>query len=176
MGYSGGTLKNPTYYSLGDHSETLQIDYDPSQISYAQLLAIFWAAHRPQDQSGSRQYRNVIFYLNEEQKRLALETKDQIKGKVHGRVFTEILPAAEFYPAEDYHQKYYLRGESFMLKEFKAIYPKEIDFVNSTAAARVNGFMGGYGDLELLKTEVNLYGLSAATQKRLIDLASSRRR
>jgi peptide-methionine (S)-S-oxide reductase len=176
VGYSGGTRKNPTYHSLGDHSETLQIDYDPSQVSYPQLLAIFWAAHSPQDQSWSRQYRNVLFYHDEEQKRLALESKIQVEAKVKGKVLTEILPAAEFYLAEDYHQKYYLRGESSLLKEFKAIYPKELDFVNSTAAARANGFMSGYGDLDLLKAEVNLYGLSAGAQKRLIEIASSRRR
>lgn len=147
---------NPTYHSLGDHTETLQIDYDPSRASYAQLLAIFWEAHSPQDQSWSQQYRNVLFYHDEEQKRPALESKDQIETKGKTKVFTAILPASEFYLAEDYHQKYYLRGESSLLKELKVIYPKEIDFVNSTAAARANGFMGGYGDLGLLKSEVNL--------------------
>ena len=107
---------------------------------------------------------------------MALESKVQVEAKVKGKVLTEILPATDFNLGEDYHQKYYLRGDSSLLKEFKAIYPKELDFVNSTAAARVNGFMGGYGDLELLKAEVNLYGLSAASQKRLTDLAMGRRR
>ena len=105
VGYSGGTRKNPTYHALGDHSETVQMDFDPSQIAYERLLESFWQAHDPTSRSWSRQYRTALFFHNEEQKNLAMESRDREAARTHSKIQTEILPASEFYPAEDYHQK-----------------------------------------------------------------------
>ena len=168
MGYSGGTKKNPTYHSLGDHTETIQIDYDPSQISYEDLLAVFWESHPPGAPSFSRQYRAVVFYHNAAQQRLALETKARIAAKIKGEVVTQILPATEFYLAEDYHQKYFLRRESELFNELSAIYPAAADLANSTAAARVNGYLAGYGARAGLEREIDSLGLSPAARKRLL--------
>lgn len=66
VGYAGGSKENPTYYSLGDHSETIQIDYDPTQISYGQLLEVFWNSHNPTYEPWSRQYMSIIFYHSED--------------------------------------------------------------------------------------------------------------
>ena len=175
VGYSGGRTQSPTYRSIGDHSEALQIDYDPSRISYRELLDIFWKSHAPGIRSWSLQYRAVIFYHNEEQKRLALASKEEEAAKRKETIYTEVLPFTGFTLAEDYHQKYRLQQESDLLGEFDAIYPSMKDFVNSTAVARVNGFLGGYGSPELLKKEIDSYGLSASSKKRLIDLLSSTR-
>jgi len=174
-GYSGGSTQSPTYHSIGDHSEAVQVDYDPSVISYADLLDIFWKSHDPGERSWSRQYRTAIFYHDGEQKRLALESRDREAAKRKGTIHTETLRFTGFTLAEDYHQKYRLRQYPEFSGEVKAFYPAMRDFVNSTAAARLNGFLGGYGSPELLKREIASYGLSAGAKKRLVELLSSAR-
>jgi methionine-S-sulfoxide reductase len=169
VGYSGGTKKDPWYQSLGDHTETVQIDYDPSQISYRELLDIFWNSHDPTRQAWSRQYMTAVFFHNEEQQRLAIETRNAIASRVKGPIVTQILSASEFYLAEEYHQKYRLRGVRDVMKEFSVMYPNSLDFVNSTAAARVNGYLAGYGSIASLETEVTRFGLSKEARNKLFD-------
>ena len=116
----------------------------------------------------------IIFYHNDEQKRLAAESKEREAARRKGKIYTEIIPAGEFYLAEDYHQKYRLRGDHDLMKEFNVIYPAYRDFVNSSAAARVNGFLDGYGTLADLRAELNDLGLSPAAGKKLLDIAKKR--
>jgi len=117
-GYAGGHVLNPTYRQVcgGDtgHAEVIQIQYDPSQTNYEQLLEIFWKTHDPTtpDQQGNDygpQYRSVILYHNDEQKRLAEEYKKKLdEAKIwKDPIVTEISPFTNFYPAENYHQDYY---------------------------------------------------------------------
>ena len=175
VGYSGGIKSNPTYHDLGDHSESLQIDFDPARVSYEQLLDVFWKAHDPTSRSWSRQYRAALFFHNEEQKRSAEESRDREAARIKENIRTEILPAAEFYPAEDYHQKYYLRQDFVLSTDFRQIFPSEMDFVNSTAAARVNGYIGGYGTMTALKEELDQLGLSEEGRKKLLASAANSR-
>jgi peptide-methionine (S)-S-oxide reductase len=116
---------------------------------------------------------SIIFYHNEEQRRLATETRDREAMKRKGKIFTEIVPFADFYPAEAYHQKYSLRREPDFMREFKAMYPDDDDFMNSTAAARLNGYLDGYGTMEVLQAELDSYGLSPGAKKRLLAIAGS---
>jgi len=120
-GYTGGTKKNPTYEEVSSgttgHAESVQIVYDPSKISYAKLLDVFWHNIDPtvKDQQfcdAGTQYRSAIFYYNEEQKLLAEESKKALEksGRFKGPIYTEIVPASEFYPAEEYHQHYYKKN------------------------------------------------------------------
>jgi peptide-methionine (S)-S-oxide reductase len=176
VGYAGGKMKNPTYHHLGDHSESIQIDYDPSRISYEKLLEVFWSGHNPTQRPWSTQYKAAIFYHNEEQKRLAIETRDREAAKRNSKIMTEILPATEFYRAEAYHQKHRLRGESELMKELQALYPGDEDLVNSTAATRLNGYLDGYGSLESLEKEFDNLGLPHEAGKKLIDRVKNRRR
>jgi len=97
VGYTGGTAKDPTYYNLGDHIETVQVDYDPTRVSYQELLEVFWDSHDPAQQPWSRQYLSMVFYNNDEQKRLALESRDHEEAKRGTEIFTEIIPASQFY-------------------------------------------------------------------------------
>jgi peptide-methionine (S)-S-oxide reductase len=117
-GYSGGTVPNPTYERVceGDtgHAETVRITYDPKVISYRQILEIFFAFHDPttpnrQGADEGEQYRSVIFYLNEGQRETAESVMRELEAqKIWGApIVTELKPLAAFYPAEDYHQKYY---------------------------------------------------------------------
>ena len=169
VGYSGGTKRNPTYHDLGDHTETIQLDFDPGQISYKELLAIFWESHSPGSRPWSRQYQAAVFFHDDAQKRLALETRDQTAARLKGEVFTRILPAGEFYLAEDYHQKYFLRRDPVLLQELTRIYPNPRDLAASTAAARLNGYVAGYGNRAGLEAELKRLGLS---HKRSMGLRS----
>jgi peptide-methionine (S)-S-oxide reductase len=175
VGYAGGTKKNPTYHDLGDHTETVQLDYDPTVISYEKLLAVFWDSHDAASSAWSRQYMSMIFYHDDEQKRLATASRDHEAARRKSKIDTEIRPYKEFFLAEDYHQKHALRSErDIFLREFMAIYPSELDFVNSTAVARVNGFLDGYGTLAELQAELPGLGLSPQAGRRLADMVSKR--
>jgi peptide-methionine (S)-S-oxide reductase len=172
VGYAGGDKENPTYYSLGGHAETIQIDYDPARISYAALLDLFWASHSPTVRPFSTQYASIIFYRDEEQKRLAEESRDREAARRGAAIYTEIQPLTRFYLAEDYHQKYRLRQDGVLLAEFQSIYPNPADLVASTAAARVNGYLGGNGTLAQLQAEIGSLGLSPAGKERLLERVS----
>ena len=172
VGYSGGEMLYPTYHNMGDHSETIQIDYDPDQISYRELLNIFWKSHNPTRRAWRRQYMSAIFYHNATQKKIALETMAQEEKQRGQKIHTEILPSVKFYLAEDYHQKYQLQNHRELMTDFKTMFPRTIDFINSTAAARVNGYVSGQGTLEEVKANLKNLGLSAGANKRLLEIAS----
>jgi methionine-S-sulfoxide reductase len=160
VGYAGGTTKNPTYQQVGDHSETLQIDFDPSVITYQRLLESFWQSHNPCAAAGKRQYMTAVFYHSEGQKKLALATRDAEAGRLKQRIVSAILPFTTFHLAENHHQKFFLRGHKKLLREFQAIYPSAEAFMASTAVARVNGYLGGNGSLGQLEMELPSLGLS----------------
>lgn len=118
-GYSGGEVANPTYEQVSSgrtgHAEVVQVKYDASKVSYPQLLQVFWRNVDPFDAGGQfcdrgNQYRSAIFYANERERRLALESKQALEKEFGRKIATEIVPAATFYPAEDYHQNYYQRN------------------------------------------------------------------
>jgi len=167
VGYAGGTQKSPTYHSLGDHTESIEIDFDPAQVSYARLLEIFWATHNPCASAYSRQYRSAVWTFGPEQHRLAVASKEREEKKRGKAVQTEIAPAGEFTLGEDYHQKYELKHDAQLLGEFQAYYPNEADLVGSTAAARANAIVGGHGS-PALRDEIDRYGLSPSGKKRLL--------
>ena len=173
VGYSGGRKENPTYRSIGDHSETIQIDFDSTRMTYKALLDIFWHEHDPTAHAWSPQYKSAIFYHDDNQQKLALETKAIEERRRKKKIQTEILPFDKFYLAEDYHQKYQLRQRRQLMAEFKAMYSRNIDFVNSTAAARVNGYIGGHGKSEEIAANIENLGLSTTGQKRLLEMSNN---
>lgn len=119
-GYAGGHTTHPTYEEIcngnTNHAEVILIDFDESQISFKQLLDVFFATHDPttlnrQGNDVGTQYRSVIYYLNEEQQRQSQETIDALKAEGLN-VVTELSPAPTFYPAEDYHQNFFAKNPS----------------------------------------------------------------
>lgn len=117
VGYLGGTLQNPTYKDVctgrTGHAEVVEVEYDPAQVSYEDLLNVFWMNHDPttlnrQGPDIGTQYRSAIFYHTPEQHQAALKSKEQLErqGKFKRPIVTEITPASEFYRAEEYHQQY----------------------------------------------------------------------
>jgi peptide-methionine (S)-S-oxide reductase len=117
-GYTGGTLENPSYEDVctdrTGHAEVVQVKYDPSKVTYEQLLNAFWKMHDPtqlnrQGPDHGTQYRSAIFYTTPEQQAIAQRSKAAIEasGTFRRPIVTEITPASKFYEAEDYHQRYY---------------------------------------------------------------------
>jgi len=113
----------------------------------------------------------AVFYHDERQHQLALQTRDREAVKRHGAITTQVLPATEFWPAEDYHQKYMLQHNRVLMRDFQAMYPQMRDLVNSTAAARINGYLGGNGSRTLLDREIADYGLSKEGNQALLESA-----
>ncbi|AIM25374.1 peptide-methionine (S)-S-oxide reductase MsrA [Melissococcus plutonius] len=120
-GYTGGDVSNPTYEQVTTgttgHTEAVEITYDPSIISYEQLVDIYWQQTDPTDEFGQfadrgDSYRPVIYYNNEQQKEIAEKSKEKLQksGRFDKQIVTQIEPAKTFYPAEDYHQDYYKKN------------------------------------------------------------------
>ncbi len=170
MGYTGGSLQDPTYSSLGDHTEAIEIDYDPSVITYGELLDIFWKGHDPTRSSWSSQYMAAVFYRDEDQKREILTSIERLETTL-GKVATKVLPYSRFHLAEDYHQKYSLKNDRDLLREFRQVYSDK-EITDSTAAARVNGYLTGNGSQETLRKEIDRLGLSEEGKKRLLESLS----
>ena len=122
-GYTGGNVANPTYEQVSaggtGHVEAVKVIYDPAKITYEQLLDVFWRHVDPTDAGGQfvdrgSQYRSVIFYANDKERRIAEASKKKLaaSGRFSKPIVTEILPLGEFYQAEDYHQDYYKKIRS----------------------------------------------------------------
>ncbi|HTL51682.1 MAG TPA: peptide-methionine (S)-S-oxide reductase MsrA [Planctomycetota bacterium] len=173
VGYCGGTTDNPTYHAISDYTESVQVDFDPSVITYDQLLTVFWTNCDPEARAWSRQYKSVAFYDGDEQKKAAQASRDRIAKDRGITVRTELLPVTKFYNAEGYHQKYNLQQNRALMREFAVYYPDLTDFANSTAAARINGYLDGFGSIEQFDREKAGYSLSPAAQQTLADIINS---
>ena len=117
VGFMGGSLENPTYEEVctgrTGHAEVVDVEFDPSRISYEELLEVFWACHDPTtlDRQGpdiGTQYRSVLFFYSPEQEAIARESKQKLErsGRYRRKIVTEITPASTYYRAEEYHQRY----------------------------------------------------------------------
>jgi peptide-methionine (S)-S-oxide reductase len=123
VGYSDGVTKNPTYEDVctdtTGHAEAVEVDYDPQEVSYEELLKIFWNNHNPttlnrQGPDAGKQYRSAVFFHTPEQKKAAIEMKEKLnptaREKFQSDIVTEIKPASDFYRAEEYHQQYFAKS------------------------------------------------------------------
>ena len=113
-GYTGGTTPDPTYKRMGDHAEAVEVIYDPAEVTYPELLEVFWSNIDPFDEGGQfydrgSQYRTAIFVLDESQESAARTSLEANAKRLGQPIVTAVLPASTFYPAEEYHQDYYLK-------------------------------------------------------------------
>jgi peptide-methionine (S)-S-oxide reductase len=172
VGYAGGTKEKPTYRSMGDHTEAISIDFDPTVVSYSELLGYFWNAHRCDYSNRSRQYMNAVFYQNDKQRKVAENSRAQQAQKLGisiGDVKTEIIPVKQFTYAENYHQKYYLTRQSDVRNFLSKTYPDSKSLADSTVATRLNAYLGSGMKLDwktFLK-ELPKYGLPQPLKDRL---------
>jgi peptide-methionine (S)-S-oxide reductase len=118
VGYEGGTLPNPTYEDVCSkttgHAEVVQVEFDPDEVSYEELLDVFWDVHDPtqvnrQGPDVGSNYRSAIFFHSTEQQEQALESKARVQARFDRPIATEITPASDFWRAEDYHQQYLVK-------------------------------------------------------------------
>ena len=128
-GYAGGKMDNPSYEAVSSgstgHAECIRVTYNPSVISYEDLLTVFFASHDPttinrQGNDVGTQYRSAIFYHNEKQKKAAIASKEKLEksGKFRNPIVTAIVPISEFYKAEKYHQRYLEKRKSRIFNLF----------------------------------------------------------
>jgi len=175
-GYAGGSTMDPTYHDLGDHTESVQVDFDPSNISFGNLLDIFLAHIDPYYMPMTDRYISILFYHDDGQKNDIDRRIGEIESEIGTGVAVKVLPYDGFYPAEEYHQKYYLKSVSDLAKEYYDIFGVPEKLSGSTAAARVNGYVSGMGDSTQLEREIDLLGLSDAGKKRLRQITALYRR
>ena len=144
VGYAGGTEPEPSYYSLGDHTEVVRVEYDPRELTYEDLLEVFWGNHNPFSAPHKRQYRGVVLAHDDRQREAAEASASALSERTGQSVETAIESLDSFTLAEDYHQKYELRSTPVLGDELGDIYGPAL--VDSTVAARLNGFVAGHGD------------------------------
>jgi peptide methionine sulfoxide reductase MsrA len=152
---------------MGDHTECFQVDFDPEVVTYDDLLGLFWSSHDPTRGAHKAQYESLILSHDAHQVETARESASRLTKILGTRVATRIEPLDRFYLAEDYHQKYYLQNEDRVMADFRAMYPNTRDFIDSTAAARVNGYLYGAGSCARLHPELSALGLSTEAGDRL---------
>ena len=143
VGYAGGTTLDPTYHSLGDHTEVVQVEFDPDTVAYRELLNRVFKSHNPQHQTKKTQYQNVVFAETEDQ-RTALNEFLTNQGLTTDGIETRIEQLSRFYPAEDYHQKYKLRSVSSFMDAFEAAGYDDDELRESPIAAKLNGYAAGH--------------------------------
>lgn len=150
VGYAGGTEPDPTYFSLGDHTEVVRIEYDPATASYEDLLDAFWANHDWASPARKRQYRGVVLAHDENQYEAARRGREALADETGRSVATDVERLEEFVRAEPFHQKYELRSTPVVADELEDRYGD--GFVDSTLVARLNGFVAGHGEPAQRKT------------------------
>jgi len=155
VGYAGGSKLTPNYRNMGDHTETVEVQYDPQTTNFKQLLDIFWNNHDPTSKC-SRQYMSAIFFHDEDQRELA--EKSKLIFNTNAPVTTRILQADKFYDAEMYHQKYLLQRHS-ALCHWLDLDPDGSELLDSRVLSRINGYLGGYGTMASFEEDWPTWGI-----------------
>ncbi|MCZ8520373.1 MULTISPECIES: peptide-methionine (S)-S-oxide reductase MsrA [Paenibacillus] len=171
-GYAGGTTSDPVYRAMGDHSETVEIDFDPDLMALEDILEVFWQHHRPEninDYKG-RQYRSLLLYRDDTQHAAIRDAVHRRVSEGRGEPATEIAPFRAFYPAEERHQKYYLKRYPHAVEQLGRLYPTPAEFTDATLTARLNGLAKGYANLAQILAEIGTWPLGQEERVRLQGL------
>ncbi len=158
VGYTGGSTDAPEYHNLADHTEAVQIDFDPAVFSFDKLAELFCRRHGPRAKAHKQQYMWALWYHNDEQADAIHAARRRVVRETGAKMDMHIAAALPFYRAEDRHQKYRLQ-HSPLMTYFRTMYPDFQDFVDSTAATRINGLVSCKGDASLFKDELADYGI-----------------
>lgn len=173
VGYAGGTTPSPTYRQMGDHTETIEIDFDSAIMRYEDVLRHFWRNHYPnRDQYKGRQYLSLLRCRGDEQLGAAERVKKEMEVELGEKIETDIAPFTDFTLAEERHQKYYLKRYPKALEQLQMLYPEPSLLLNSTFAARLNGFVKGFRSKDSLLEELAGWEIGLEGRTVLLDLFS----
>lgn len=167
MGYAGGTTPSPTYENIGDHTECVQVDFDPRTVTYERLLGIFWSVYDSRSCDPRVQYASLILTADAGQEAAAFASAAEHEMRTGRTPETRIEPLRIFHLAEGYHQKWYLRSDTVLNRRFASWYPDDAAFTDSTAAARANGLLGGFNPGGSLDELIAGLGLSPTEAEHL---------
>lgn len=174
MGYAGGVIPEPTRKNMLDHTETVQLEYDPKTIAYQQLVRHFFQSHNPNRKPyRDREYISLILYHNERQKELAEKGKLQREEIVGSFLQTEISSYKDFTMAEDRQQKWHIKRNKKALEQLKQLFPKEECLMHSTIAARMNGLAKGFGSREVVKKEIENRNIDEKSKEELMTIINA---
>jgi len=143
VGYAGGNTSDPTYTSIGDHTESIQVMFCPSKITYTDLVEVFWTSHNPTQPTFSKQYACYIFSHNPHQHDLAIASLNEQQKHCQKKITTTIKHFTGFTDAEGYHQKYMLSNNLGMMDFFHYDSDSE-DFKSSFVACKLNAYLAGH--------------------------------
>lgn len=176
VGYAGGTSPNPTYREMGDHTETVEIGFDPARLRLETIVRLFRNSHTPANINGykGRQYHSLLLYRDERQRETmekALvswrEERGELAAGTEGE--TELAPLRAFYVAEDRHQKYYLKRYRDAVGKLRGLYPRDPGGgLDSTLAARLNGIAKGYANLRAVREEIESWPASPEQKREIV--------
>nr|WP_243150737.1 peptide-methionine (S)-S-oxide reductase [Clostridium sporogenes] len=170
VGYTGGNTLLPTYNSMGDHLETLEIYYDSSKITFENLLMVFQKNHNYTVRPNLLQYNSAIFYNNEIEKEVCLIWKTNKGDELNKEILTNISPIKKFYYAEFYHQKYYVQLEPVIMSNLRSMFSTGNDLISSPLCHKLNAYLGGYNTFKNLNKEIKDFNLSQDSKNRLLSI------
>ena len=145
------------YQDLGDHTEAVNISYDPKKGTFQKLISLFWENHNPTIPS-QQQYKSIIFYHDDEQRKIAQNSLVLAQRNTSNEIHTEIHPSEAYFVAENYHQKYILQQHPWLIVALKIQTGDE--FLRNHVCAKLNGYLAGYGELEEFDMIAEQLGLS----------------
>ncbi|WP_034298635.1 peptide-methionine (S)-S-oxide reductase MsrA [Bacillus sp. 37MA] len=172
VGFAGGATENPTYRGMGDHTETIEMDFNPEILSFEEILHVFWNNHTSTNRVNykERQYMSILFYHDEQQKQSILNVKKELEDDRNETIETEVVPYSGFTLAEEHHQKYYLKRFSIAVDLLNTHYPSMDAFTHSTLTARLNGFVREFGTLNDIKNEVSDWDIGEDSHQIVLDI------
>ncbi|MBB6453173.1 peptide-methionine (S)-S-oxide reductase [Salirhabdus euzebyi] len=153
----------------------MEIDFDSDIVTYEEILHEFWANHdaaKDRHYKG-RQYLSILLFHDQEQKGTAEKVKEEWEQKLKGEILTELQAYSTFHLAEEYHQKYYLKRFKKAVEAVQSIFSNHDAFVHSTIAARLNGFVKGFGKMDQLKEDVKTWGLPINDEQVLLNILNN---
>lgn len=178
VGYCGGAKEEPTYHSMGDHTESISIDFDPAILTFEEILGHFWNGHRCERNHPSRQYMNAFFYRDDRQLEAAESSREAHAASLGievEQIATKLLPATAFTYAEGYHQKYYLTRHHDLRDFLESNYPEAKQLADSAVATRLNAFLGSgmERDWDRFRNELPEFGLPEALESSVRTMVPS---
>ncbi|MFF2482298.1 peptide-methionine (S)-S-oxide reductase MsrA [Paenibacillus sp. NPDC058071] len=173
-GYAGGAAEYPTYRNMGDHTETVQLRFDPSKLPFESIVRLFWNSHNPNNINGYKgdQYKSLLFWQTEEQRDAIGRVLQERNERGETGAETEVCPYEHFWPAEDRHQKYYLKRYPDAVRQLELLFLHLDAPMETTLAARLNGVAKGYANLSAVKDEIADSDIDEGEKERLIAAIS----